>query len=64
LTDLAEQQLAQLSRSHLSELERMRPALVDLLNQTEPPGWYPIGEKRGTQSDHEPSGESATSDKQ
>jgi DNA-binding MarR family transcriptional regulator len=34
LTDLAERHLAQLSTSHMAELQRMRPALLDILNQT------------------------------
>jgi DNA-binding MarR family transcriptional regulator len=35
LTNLAEQHLAELSTSHMAELKRMRPALLDILNQAE-----------------------------
>jgi DNA-binding MarR family transcriptional regulator len=35
LTGLAEKQLEHLSESHLAELERMRPALLEILHQTE-----------------------------
>jgi DNA-binding MarR family transcriptional regulator len=35
LTDLAERQLAQLSSSHMAELERLRPALLNILEQAE-----------------------------
>lgn len=38
LTDLAEQRLAELSSSHLAELKRMRPALLDILEQIEEMG--------------------------
>ena len=38
LTDAAEQRLAELSSSHLAELKRMRPALLDILNQLEAMG--------------------------
>jgi DNA-binding MarR family transcriptional regulator len=34
LTEAAEQRLAALSSSHLQELHRMRPALLEILNQT------------------------------
>jgi len=34
LTQLAQDQLAHLSRSHLAELERMGPALLDILSKT------------------------------
>ena len=33
LTDAAERHLAELSTSHMAELKRMRPALLDILNQ-------------------------------
>jgi DNA-binding MarR family transcriptional regulator len=36
LTGLAEKQLEHLSENHLAELERMRPALLEILHQTEP----------------------------
>ncbi len=39
LTDLAERHLAKLSTSHLAELKRMRPALLDILNQVEKIGY-------------------------
>jgi DNA-binding MarR family transcriptional regulator len=35
LTDLAEKQLRHLSESHLAELDRMRPALLEILHRTE-----------------------------
>jgi len=38
LTDAAEQRLAELSSSHLAELQRMRPALLDILDQAKEMG--------------------------
>lgn len=38
LTDAAERRLAALSSSHLAELQRMRPALLDILNQVDERG--------------------------
>jgi DNA-binding MarR family transcriptional regulator len=35
LTELAERHLAELSTSHAAELQRMRPALLDILNQAD-----------------------------
>ena len=35
LTDLAERHLAELSASHATELQRLRPALLDILTQAE-----------------------------
>ena len=38
LTDAAEQRLVDLSSSHLAELKRMRPALLEILNRAEEMG--------------------------